>query len=196
MLRIEIDSHLHGSSDVPRPWVARLDGPCPKYGMRRTFLDALNDWSGAKRTCAGRRRGVVACFAMRGGAVYEVSRLRGRSSKRRVVREHCRIDDNGGWHDLDLGEALSLADPCPGATPYAAPDGTQVSVIHGLGTPTRLGFLLDESRPRQRWFRLRPDSLHEVTDPDGQRRILTTAGGTAEPITTTEALQWLIDRHR
>lgn len=26
MLRIEVDGHFHGSSDVPRPWVARIDG--------------------------------------------------------------------------------------------------------------------------------------------------------------------------
>lgn len=35
MLRIKLDSHYHGSSDVPRPWVARVDGPDPIYEVSR-----------------------------------------------------------------------------------------------------------------------------------------------------------------
>lgn len=192
MLRIEIDSHFRGSAAVPRPWVARLDGPCPRFGMARTFLDALNDWSGADRTCSGRRRGVVACFSLRGGAVYEVSRLRGRSSKRHVAREFCRIEDDGSWTDLELDEALAAADPYPGgAVPHWLPDGSRVSVVHGLGTPTPLGFLLDGDRRR---FRLRRDALHEVLAPDGCQRLLRVIGDSVEPISSQEALEWLLHR--
>lgn len=192
MLRIEIDSHFQGSPMVPQPWVAQLHGPCPRFGMKRTFVEVLRDWSGADRTCSGRNRGVVACFAMRGGAIYEVSRLRGRSSKRHEAREYCRIDDDGRWHDLELDEALAAADPCPtGAVLHWTPDRTQISVIHGLGTPSPLGFLLSGLRRR---FQLRPNSLHEVVADDGSRQLLLTQGDGYRDIDSKEALQWLLLR--
>lgn len=189
ILRIEIDSHFHGSAEVPRPWVAQIGGPCPKYGLVRTFLQPLNDWSRASRTWRGRSRGVVSCFSLRGGHLYEVSRLRGKPSKRHVARAFLRVPEDGSaMEPLEAAAALAVADPCLDAVPHLVPDGTSVALIRGIGTPRPLGFVVIGA---ERLYQLRPDALHEVIAPSGAQDLIVTGNGTASRITSEEALRWL-----
>lgn len=84
LLRIEVDGHFHGSPVVPRPWVAKITGTDPRFGLRREFVQTLNDWEHARRACSGNLYGVVANFPVREGHVHEVSRLRGSPSNDRT----------------------------------------------------------------------------------------------------------------
>lgn len=59
ILRIEVDGHYHGSSDVPKPWVAQIDGVDAKYGLARTFVQRLNDYRGARRDGEDRLRWIL-----------------------------------------------------------------------------------------------------------------------------------------
>lgn len=189
MLRITLES-LPGSV-ATTPWVARLGGPCPKYGVQREFVESLRDWSKARRKIGGRLQGAVACFALIGGHTYEIARLRGRSRKRCMVREFAQIDAKGDWHDLSADEALAAVDPCPGAVAMSVPDRTRVSLITGIGTPAPLGFLLVGGERR---YQLRPDALHEISSQEDGTRLVLVQGDKANPITSTEALSWLASR--
>lgn len=51
-----------------RPWVARLDGPCPRYGYRRRFLRPYIDYTEANS--AG-TRGVIYRWILDAGQFYE-----------------------------------------------------------------------------------------------------------------------------
>src|SRR5690606_30340672 len=135
MLKIEIDGHFHGSSNVPRPWVARIDGPDPKYGLAREFVQPMNDWESAHRSCRGNVYGVVAHFPMRRGHLYEVSRLRGRSSKRHVAREFGWLGD-GKLEPLDPEDALDRIADAPGVSWQTDDEGPAAAEVRGLGYPS------------------------------------------------------------
>lgn len=159
ILRIEIDGHFHGTADVPKPWVAEITGVDATYGLARTFIEPMHDWSGARRACSGNLYGRIARFALREGRLYEISRLRGRSSKRHVAREFGRVAD-GEIHTVSELEALALVDRDAGsAIPYTVDEGTRIGRIEGIGTPAVCGFVLRDGR---RTFRLRVGALHEV----------------------------------
>lgn len=183
ILRIEIDSHFHGSSDVPRPWVARIDGIDRKYGLARTFVERLNDYREASRTSRGRLRGLVAAFPLRAGHLYEVSRLRGSSSKRYVAREFLRVE-NGKLLALDPSDALALVDGHACTVEHRVLDYTEVAVVHGLGAPEPLGFVLVGG---QRLYRLREGAIHEIADL-AQRRLVHVVDGQLHNVTQREAL--------
>jgi len=177
-LRIEIDGHLQGTSDVPKPWVAQITGIDRKYGLARVFVDSLRDYAGAKRSWAGRLNGVVACYPLREGLTYEVSRLRGRSSKRYLAREFISVTAGGDMHQIDPGAALALGErlaECPGHNAkileHRIPDapGTSVALVRGLGHPVPLGWVVVDGR---RLYRLRVGELHEITADEGDRRIV------------------------
>lgn len=170
ILSIEIDGHFHGSSEVPKPWVAEIQGVCPKYGLQREFVRPMNDWAQASAAWSGNVYGRVARFPLRDGRVYEVSRLRGRSSKRYVAREFLAV--TGSRHEkIEPIEALATADGGGAATTFQIPDdrdGTSwVAHVTGLGTPERLGFVIAGS---DRIYRLR-DGIHEVCEADSRRLI-------------------------
>lgn len=183
ILRIEIDSHFHGSSDVPRPWVARIDGIDRKYGLARTFIDRLNDYREASRSMRGRLRGVVAAFPLRAGHLYEVSRLRGKSSKRHVAREFLRVDD-GRLVELSASEALAVIDGHQNAIEHRVPDHTELAIVHGLGAPEPLGFVIVDGR---RLYRLREGAIHEISH-EQQRWLVHVVAGKLLRITQREAL--------
>lgn len=61
----------------PRPWVARITGPDPKFGLKREFQKAKMDYSRANR--AG-TRGIYANYFLSDGIyeVYKMTSWRGR----------------------------------------------------------------------------------------------------------------------
>lgn len=188
ILRIEVDGHFRGSSDVPRPWVAQIDGPDARWGLARTFIQCLRDWRGAHRANSGNLYGVVAAFPLHDGKLYEVCRLRGKSSKRHVAREFWRVVD-GKMVELEPSEALALADGYDGpAVEHTVADGTKVALVTGLGTPTPLGFVMADGR---RLFRLRDGHIHEVMTDTG-RELLAVRDGDVASISDMEALAWLM----
>lgn len=190
-LRIPVDGHFHGSSDVPKPWVAQITGIDRKYGLARTFVDQLRDYSDAKRSCAGRLNGVVACFPLRDGSLYEVSRLRGRSSKRYVAREFLMVAD-GEMIEITPIDALAVVEPHAGATiEYIVPDGTAVSRVDGLGTPTVCGFVLVGPDRNERLYRLRVGSIHEVDD-GTERHLIIVNDTKARYVSQADAIAHLL----
>lgn len=184
ILRIEVDGHFHGSSDVPKPWVAQIDGVDEKYGLARTFVQRLNDYRDARRARSGNTYGVVAAFPLHEGKLYEVSRLRGRPSKRHVAREFL-VVEGGAMRDLEPAEALAIADPHPGpAVEHVAADGTRIARIDQIGTPTVCGFaVVDE----ERLYRLRVGAIHEVSTATERYLVIADEHG-SERITQAEAI--------
>jgi hypothetical protein len=193
MLRIEIDGHFHGSPDVPKPWVARIGGADAKYGLAREFIKPMNDWRDASKAWSGNLYGVVATFALREGALYEVSRLRGRSSKRHVSREFVWVEDRK-MHHRTPDEALAHADGDDGpAFPLELRDAEPypwVAHVAGLGTPRRLGFVVVDHMRR---YRLCPGEMYEVVEP-GERHRFCVAGERVEWLEERSALEWLLAR--
>jgi len=190
MLSIEIDGHFHGSPDVPRPWVARVDGIDQKYGLRREFVRPLNDWAESRRAWSGNIYGRVARFPLRDGNLYEVSRLRGNSSRRRVEREFLELAA-GKRAKLDPLEALARVDGGGPALTLELPDDCDgdvwVARVTGLGTPERLGWVVVGV---QRQYRLR-DGVYEVVE-QGERRLLGVRDLRREWLREPEAMSWLM----
>lgn len=184
ILRIEIDGHFRGSRDVPKPWVAQIDGVDATYGLARTFVQQLRDYRGARRACSGNLYGVVAAFPLHEGRMYEVSRLRGRASKRHLAREFLLVD-GGKRRQIDPIEALAIAEAHAGPTlEYIVPDGTRVARVDGLGSPTICGFVIVDG---DRLYRLRVGAVHEV-DTGVDRHLIVAGEHRAKRITQTDAL--------
>ncbi len=168
ILRIEVDGHFHGSSDVPKPWVAQIDGVDAKYGLARTFVQRLNDYQDAHRACSGNMYGVVAAFPLHEGQLYEVSRLRGRPSKRYVAREFLTVNE-GQICPIEAATALALAEIYDGPMiSYVVPESTAVARVDRLGSPTVCGFVTGE-KSDTRLYQLRVGAIHEVV---GTERML------------------------
>jgi hypothetical protein len=201
LLRIEIDGHFHGSPDVPKPWVARIDGTCEKYGLKREFVQRMNDWRDARRAWSGNTYGVTATFPLRGGHVYEVSRTRGKPSKRYVAREFMRIDTAGKRHSITPDEALATATGCDGTSAtllrMREPDADErvwVAEVTRLGMPSILGWVVVDGERR---YLLRHGGLYEVrgeAKPRCERLVRVDADGEIVNLTEREALQWLMQR--
>ncbi len=188
ILKIEVDGHFHGGEPI-KPWVARITGIDPKYGLARTFLDAMNDWSNARAAWSGNIYGRVANFALRDGNLYEVQRCRGNSSKRHVVREFVVVRD-GKREIIAPEQALALVDGGGEAARLTLPEDTSgstwVARVRGLGTPERLGFVVVDSR---RVYRL-PPGVYEVMT-GGERGFCGVRATDRELLTEQEAWAWL-----
>lgn len=192
-LKIEVDGHFHGGP-APKPWAAKITGIDTKFGLRREFVDKMNDWKDAKKAWSGNVYGVVATFPLRTGCLYEVSRCRGRSSKRYVSREFG-VVEGGKLRSLEPIEALALVeghdDPTVtlslGDDPQAPP---RVSEVTGLGTPAVKGWVVVDF---QRLYRLRVGHLYEVLEGESRRLLLMEEGGARE-VTEREALALLLER--
>lgn len=189
LYRIEIDGHFHGSRQVPRPWVARIDGPCDRYGLARTFIDPMRDYRGYRRAMSGNEYGVVATFPLRSGHLYEVSRLRGRSSKRHVSREFYWLDGQE-MQPLEPAEALDRVEGGDGRTLRLVDAGEEssrwVARVTGLGRPRPVAFVADD---RDRIYRLRIGGLFEVVGE--QRRLVVSTETAVTEVTDEEAWAWL-----
>jgi hypothetical protein len=186
MLKIELDGHFHGGPPV-RPWVARITGPDPKFGVRREFLDPLRDWRDAHSAMSGRLYGIT-CVWMLSEGTYEVSRTRGRSSKRYVSRETISIDRAGKRRSVSEVEALQAIDGQPdGGIRYPVPEGTSVSRVVGLGTPEALPWLV---RDGERVYRLQPHQLYERAS-EGRRAFLLASQDKVEKVSEREAIAWI-----
>jgi hypothetical protein len=189
ILSIEIDGHFHGSSDVPRPWVAAILGTDPKFGLRREFVRPMTDWANARRAWSGNIYGREARFLLRDGCLYEVCRLRGNSSKRHLAREFVAIEKRRRIA-LEPAEALARIDGLGECATFRIPEdkaGTSwVAHIVGLGTPERLGFVVVDD---ERFYRLR-DGLYEVVE-SGERRLVGVRNMAVQRLSEREALSWL-----
>ena len=149
MLDIELDGHFRGLHNAPRPWVARIDGPDPKFGLAREFVVPFNDWEGARRAKSGNIYGRVAHFPLRRGHLYEISRLRGTPSKRHVSREFAWLGDD--LEQLDAEDALDRIAGEPGVSMKTDDEGEPLSRVRGLGYPAQMPWVVRDDR---RLFRL------------------------------------------
>lgn len=196
MLRIEMDGHFHGGEPI-KPWVAHIGRHCPTYGLEREFVKPMNDWKNASRAWSGNTYGVVATFALREDAMYEVARCRGKPSKRYFAREFFWLE-SGKMAKRTAEEALEWAErDDPGAAVIHrvtdSADRPWVAEINGLGTPARLGFVVDHAAG-ERMYRLREGRLYEVREIAGgteRRHIVRAAAGAVHRLTKEEALEWL-----
>lgn len=192
MYQIAVDGHFHGGPP-PRPWVARIDGVDERYGLRREFIKSLNDFRDARVAWSGNTYGIVASFPLRAGHLYEVSRTRGKPSKRRVVREFYWLDEELVMQPRTPDEALAVAEGDAGdAMALRLHDGdtTWAAEVTGLGTPRRLGWVVVDGL---RLYRLRHERLYEVRE-GGRQRLLRVGEGETVPLSEGEALAWLRER--
>jgi hypothetical protein len=190
-LKIEIDGHFHGG-EAPRPWVAHITGTSPKYGLAREFLKPMNDWKDAHKACSGNVYGVVSHFALREGNLYEVSRCRGRSSKRYVAREFGVVRGRK-LVLLEPVEALALVEKHQDQVNlYELPDVEpfpRVSEVTGLGTPRPMGFVVEGGKRR---YRLRVGCIYErLTADEDSRRFLISERDGVKPISENGAMDLL-----
>lgn len=194
MMRIEVDGHFHGSGEVPRPWVARITGPSPKYGLGRAFIKPMNDWRDASQARSGNTYGVVATFPLRDGNLYECSRLRGKSSKRHVAREFYAIVD-GKRLQIEPEEALArvtgVSDAVVLDVDENSDDPPWVAEVTRVGSTAKQGFVLIDGARR---YLLRKGTLYEVREETSTRLVVADGGGMARSITQQEALQWLASK--
>lgn len=150
----------------------------------------MNDWRGAQAANSGNIYGVMTNFALRDGNLYEVSRLRGRSSKRHLVREFLDLRD-GKPVQIEPLEALSRAEGhADNVQVYEIPDADpvpRVSEVLGLGTPRPMGFIGDGAH---RKYRLRLGCIYEVLTDDSRRFVASTDKG-VEPISENAAMDLL-----
>lgn len=193
MYRIEIDGHFHGGPP-PKPWVAQIDGIDERFGLRRAFIKSLNDFRDAHVAWSGNTYGIVAHYPLHAGHLYEVSRCRGRASKRYVAREFYWLDEHLQMQPRTPAEALALAEGDLGeAVVLCVADSTEptwVAEVTGVGTPHRSGWVVVDGR---RLYRLRAGRLYEVMDA-GARHLALAEGGEIVDVSETEAIAWLRDR--
>ncbi len=188
ILKIEIDGHFHGGEPV-RPWVAEIEGVDARYGLARRFLQPMNDWRNAHKAWSGNVYGRISHFMLREGHLYEVSRCRGNSSRRHVVREFMRAAA-GKRQVVPPLEALAIVDGGAPAALLTMPDerdgASWVARVTGLGTPERLGWVVIDGR---RSYRL-TDGVYEVVE-GGARRLVGSRELRLTPLSAQEALAWL-----
>lgn len=195
VLKIEIDGHFHGGAPV-KPWVAEIIGLCPRYGVKRVFLDRMTDWKHAKAAWSGNVYGRVAHFALRDGRVYEVQRTKGKPSKRRVVREFFAVEGDErvelSAHEVltrVVGEGPTVSLRC-GAEQSS---DTWIAHITRLGTPERIGYVGEGGT---RHYRLLPDRLYEVMDHGARKLVFSAPDDLLTELSDREALAWLTENLR
>lgn len=185
LLRIERDGHFRGGEPI-KPWVARIGGPHPKWGIVRTFVDPMNDWKDARRAWSGNTYGVVATFPLRDGNIYEVGQCFGSSSKRHFERRFYSVAD-GRKHRVSPEDVLDTIGGGVGVSISVAEDpASSAARVTGLGTPVHLGWIVEDGK---RLYRLRP-GLFEIVSA-GVRRFGVVSADGVQYVTEQEALAWL-----
>lgn len=86
ILQIEEDGHFNGGPPA-MSWCAEVTGIDARYGFARSFVGALRDYKNSSASMAGRVYGIISNYPLHEGRVYEVSRYRGKPSKRHLARE-------------------------------------------------------------------------------------------------------------
>lgn len=166
--RIDVDGHFHGGAPV-KPWVAAIEGPDSVYGLKRRFVTPLMDWENASCSWRGNIYGRKACFPLRNGCMYEVSRCRGSSSKRYVAREFFFLDGRNRlkYADDELLDWVSGG----GNVTYSIPeqDDPTVHLVTGLGRITPVAFVL---RDIERRYRFSEGRVYQIGD-----RLVTVSNG-------------------
>lgn len=182
MLKIEIDGHIHGLAGAPKPWVARIDGPDPKYGLAREFMTQFNDWEKAHRARSGNIYGRVAHFMLRRGHIYEVSRLRGKPSRRHITREFAWVGDCDP-EPISSEQALDRIAGVTGVSMHVADEGDPLSRVLGLGYPVPMPWVVRDGR---RLYRLVEHQVYALAD-----RLLGVTNGEVVKLDQEEAWKWL-----
>jgi hypothetical protein len=159
MLRVEVDGHCRGGPPI-KPWVARIDGPCSRFGLARRFIDPMNDWENAHRAQSGNLYGVVATFPLREGHIYEVQRAAGNSSKRHVVREVYWLE-GGKMREMDLGEALRHTSGGGAGAPLTVREFRGRTLVTDLTRCDPVAFV---TRDRERHYWLLDGREYDVRD--------------------------------
>lgn len=85
-----------------KPWVARIDGECHKYGLSRSFVDEYMDSTGANKTGD---RGIFLFFAVNEGELYECGYYRTSTKYSRYFFFH----DGDCFVEIDKREAFRWA---------------------------------------------------------------------------------------
>lgn len=184
MYRIEVDGHFHGGPPV-KPWAARITGPSPRFGLEREFVRPLNDWAEAHAAHSGNVYGVVATFPLRSGAIYEISRTRGNSSKRYVHRGFYRVDGSK-LRAMEPVDVLAAVDGGESSAVLRVKEREPYPTVVDVLRASPLGFVLVDGT---RLYRLRA-GLYRVEECDGARLVLSD-GQTARVVTREEGAAWV-----
>lgn len=182
LLDIELDGHIHGLANAPKPWVARIGGPDPKFGLARDFIAPFNDWENARRAKSGNVYGRIAHFPLRRGHLYEISRLRGRPSKRHISREFAWIDA-GGLEAVEPEDVLDRLAGAAGVSLETADAGDPVGKVSGLGYPSPMPWIV---RDDKRLIRLAERQVYAHAD-----RLLGVRDCEIVELSQDEAWSWL-----
>ncbi len=75
-----VNQAARGAMPVRAPWVAKVTGKDPKFGLSRQFLRARKDYAGGNSIGS---RGVMLHYVLEDGFMYEVRQLTSWSSERR-----------------------------------------------------------------------------------------------------------------
>lgn len=188
MLEVDVGSYKHGAggAGAHRPWVARIDGPDPKYGLSREFIKPYNDWEHARRSINGAIRGVVARFPLRRGQLYEVSRLQGRASKRQITRTFGWLGDVGDLEQLEPEDALDKIGGLTNGVTYRTDDDDEtatVGEVRGLGHPATVPWIVVEGT---RLYRLGEGRVYAHED-----QLLGIRDSEVVELDQLEAWEWL-----
>lgn len=162
ILEIEVDGHHHGGPPI-KPWVARITGTDPKFGLAREFVQPKNDYANARSAWSGRVYGMVATFALREGSLYEIAQADGSSSKRHIARRFAWIEA-GVEQRIEPLDALAMAEGTRGqkASVLKLPDDPEGSWVdeqmHDCSSE-RIGFVVVDGA---RLYRLHEGHLYDV----------------------------------
>lgn len=97
VIKAEIIAGSGWAAPRPRPWVARIVGPDPTWGLRREFMRGVYDYTLARKSGS---RGIYVYWMLPPG-MYEVYRP---VSWKRDERFFIRVTDDGEWHKIGREE--------------------------------------------------------------------------------------------
>jgi len=89
-----------GKSARPKPWVAKITGTCPRFGLSREFVKYRKDY---RNTSGTGNRGVRAFYMLESGNLYEVNEQK---SWRRSERYFLAVNNDGDTIKMTKQEAI------------------------------------------------------------------------------------------
>jgi len=161
ILRIEVPAHYKGGSPI-KPWVATIDGIHPKWGLSRSFITPMNDWSNAHSAWSGNLYGVVATWLLRENVLYEI-----RSGPHQ--RQFARFE-NGKSTSVEPLQALRVADGGGDAAVLKVVENVlDRPWVRDVSAAQRNGFVLDDG---VRIYRLRDGHRYRVYEGSSERMVV------------------------